>query len=480
MKKYIAIGSLCLSMFFSACDNFLDIVPKGKAVLNATEDYLGLLEEVTADYDMENFWYLSGEICNYNMPTLDAYQYPLPAICFFWDKTKNRNDYMETDGLYESCYRRIAKFNVIINNINDSEGDSKDKIEGMAQAKVMRAYSNFMLVNKFAKFYDKNTAATDNGIILHDELNLEATSKQYTVAEVYRSIQQDIEDALSDLPERALNTFRADKYFGYALKAKVHLYKGEIDEALNAGLEALKSDYHKLWDMPALHAQLMAQYPFLSMMPSMWGQYVSRGIDDPENLLYQFGLNHMSPHPSYVRKPIIDLYDKTNDLRYVMCVAHYMPERVTAEVGAIPINNMNVNWNCAGIRLSEVYLMVAECYARKEDKTNALYYLNELRKKRILSSGYQDLSAADADEAFRLVREERKRELLLTTNGFFDMRRFCAEFNETLTKNYVMKNSSTGEITTKTYTLKPDSPLLIWPFPKNAMETSNLTQNTTL
>ena len=52
---------------------------------------------------------------------------------------------------------------------------------------------------------------------------------------------------------------RDSKYFGYALKAKVHLYKGEIDEALNAGLEALKSDYHKLWDMPALHAQLMAQ-----------------------------------------------------------------------------------------------------------------------------------------------------------------------------------------------------------------------------
>lgn len=91
---------------------------------------------------------------------------------------------------------------------------------------------------------------------------------------------------------------------------------------------------------------------------------------------------------------------------------------------------------------------------------------------------YEDLDAADANEAFRLVRDERKRELLLTSNGFFDMRRFCAEFNETLTKDYVMKNSTTGEITTKTYTLRPDSPLLIWPFPKNAMETSNLTQNT--
>ena len=122
--------------------------------------------------------------------------------------------------------------------------------------------------------------------------------------------------------------------------------------------------------------------------------------------------------------------------------------------------------------------MVAECYARKGDKGNALHYLNELRKMRMKPGTYEDLDAADANEAFRLVRDERKRELLLTSNGFFDMRRFCAEFNETLTKDYVMKNSTTGEITTKTYTLRPDSPLLIWPFPKNAMETSNLTQNT--
>ena len=90
MKRYIAIGSLCLTMLFAACDNFLDIVPKGKSVLNSTEDYLGLLEEISPNYDMGNFWYLADEVCNYNMPTLDEYQYPLPAICFFWDETKNR------------------------------------------------------------------------------------------------------------------------------------------------------------------------------------------------------------------------------------------------------------------------------------------------------------------------------------------------------------------------------------------------------
>lgn len=478
MKKYITLSILSLSLFLGACDHFLDIVPKGKSVLNTTNDYLGLIEEFDPNYDIENFWYLANEVCNYNMPTLEEYQYPLAAINFFWDESRDRYEYMETNDLYNHCYERIAKYNVVISNIDDAEGPASDKELGKAQARLLRAYNNFFLVNTFAKFYDKNTAESDNGIILHEELNLEATSKQHSVADVYRSIEQDIEAALPGLPEKSANTFRPDKYFGYALKAKVHLYKREIDSALTAGLNALKSDYHQLWDMPALYTQLMTTYPFLEMMPSMWGNYVSREIGHPENLLFQFGVNEFAPSPAYIRKPIIDLYAKDSDLRYIMCIAHYMPVRPTAEVGAMPMMNMNIKWNCGGMRLSEVYLIVAECYARKGDKDKALYYLNELRKKRMKPGTYADLTATDANEAFRLVREERKRELLLTSNGFFDMRRFCAEFNETLTKEYVMKNSATGEITTKTYTLKPDSPLLIWPFPKNAMETSNLTQNT--
>lgn len=47
------------------------------------------------------------------------------------------------------------------------------------------------------------------------------------------------------------------------------------------------------------------------------------------------------------------------------------------------------------------------------------------------------------------------------------MRRFCTEFNETLTK----------EFEGHTYTLTPQSHLLTFPFPLKAMQTSSLTQN---
>ena len=99
---------------------------------------------------------------------------------------------------------------------------------------------------------------------------------------------------------------------------------------------------------------------------------------------------------------------------------------------------------------------------------NTVKYLNDLRKNRIINTYYQDLpEPADIAAAMKVVREERKRELLFTSNGFFDMRRFCTEFNETLTR----------EFENNTYTLKPTSHLLTFPFPVAAMQNSNLIQN---
>lgn len=476
MKKYIAIGSICVAMLFSACDNYLDVVPKGEAVLNSTDDYLGLIEAVNPSYLVEDGWYLSNEATWYKTEDLNSYTQPLRSAAFFWDESIDRVKYTETDMLYESCYNRIGKYNVVISNIDDSEGPAKDKALGMAQAKIMRAYNYFFLVNTFAKPYNKTTAAMDNGIIIHKTFDLEATSKQYSVAEVYEFIEQDIQAALANLPDRAKNSYRPTRSFGYALKAKVHLFKGELDLALTAALEALNTPYHKLWDMNEMYESTLAANPILGMMPSMWGMFAKHDDSDPENLLYQYSRTQNDPYPMYLRKCVMDLYDKTSDLRYITCMGYAMPPRPTTEVGAVQYGSMYVRWNPCGIRLSEVYLMIAECYARKDNPGKAMEYLNILREKRIMTKFYTELQTNDPAEALKWVREERKRELLLTCNSFFDMRRFCTQFNETLTKEYTTKDTQ-GNPVTKTYTLSPESHLLVFPFPQNATETSNLIQN---
>ncbi|MDE6450965.1 MAG: RagB/SusD family nutrient uptake outer membrane protein, partial [Odoribacter sp.] len=194
--------------------------------------------------------------------------------------------------------------------------------------------------------------------------------------------------------------------------------------------------------------------------------------NEPDHLLYQMGLNQFDPAPTYVRKHVMDLYDKQADLRYLLCYGG-VPPYPESEKGAEPFMNSYIAWNPGGMKLSEVYLMIAECYARQNNAGKAMEYLNLLREKRTLKAKYEEWTTEDAKVAFKWIREERKRELVLTCNGFFDMRRYAKQLNETWTKEYTTIG---GEV--KNYTLSPDSPLMIYPFPQNATETADLIQNT--
>lgn len=489
MKRNIIIGCIAAAFSLSACDNYLDIIPKGESVLNQTSDYLGLIEDIYG-YPIQSEWYLCGEATSYNMELLENYSSPLNSTAFYWDEDFDRASYMTDTGssdMYTMCYKKISNFNIIIQNINKSEGSDDDKRYGMAQAKIMRAYTYFYLINTYAKPYNPETATQDRGIILREDFDMEAAGVQSTVADAYALIQRDIEDALPDLPHVAINTFRPDKSFGYALKAKVHLFKREINEALQASLDCIKEaegeGRHKLWNMNTEYqagvnyaaqtfgyTEAMIEYgaPMYSMFRTIaQAMYFTHPYEDPENLLSQNGQTMFDPAPSMVRKPVMDLYTPASDLRYTFNLGT-APTRPTAEPGSVMLNfGAFYHWNPAGIKLSEVYLMAAECYARKGDKENAMKYVNDVRKNRIITKYYTGLTATDATDAMRIVREERKRELLFTSNSFFDMRRFCTEFNETLTR----------EVDGKIYTLKPDSHLLTSPFPVSAMQNSNLIQN---
>lgn len=494
MKRNIFIIYLAVvALTFSACDSYLDIVPKGESTLNKTEDYLGMLEAVYG-YPINYEWYLCGEHAAAYVEEIENYTKPILSACFLWDENYDRAAYMTSTGsddMYAMCYERISRYNIIIENIGDAEGSNADKALGIAQAKILRAYNYFYLINTYAKPYDPATADQERGIILRKEFSLEDEGVQKTVGDAYRLIQQDIEDAIPSLPHRAISAFRPDKSFGYALKAKVHLFKREIDQALQTSLDCIKEaegeGNHKMWDMNVDYRNMldnvkklmgmgsqpdmmfeygMPMYKTLREMGTM--MYFDHDYEDSENLLYQHGINFMSPQASLIRKPVLDLFDKKTDLRYTFAMGTTSEGPSTAEEGCTFINVMKFRWNSAGIKLSEVYLMAAECYARKGDMSNAVKYLNEVRKNRIIKTYYNDLlEPSDITMAMKMVREERKRELIFTSNGFFDMRRFCTEFNETLTR----------EFKEKTYTLKPTSHLLTFPFPVSAMQNSNLIQN---
>ena len=454
--KYTKYITACALIFTMTACNYLDLVPKGKSVIETVEDYDGLIEPFSPSYDINNLTYFPQEAIHFKLDDILNYTTPLMSVQFLWDEDYDRAKLIQSDKLYNDIYRRIAKLNILLDGIDDAKGSDAVRVKAIAQARLLRAFNYFYLVNIYAKAYDPATAATDRGIILRTDFNMESTPGQSTVKEVYDQIQSDIDASLANLPDKRENIYRPGKAMGYAMKAKVHLFRGELQQAIDAAKRVLDYDV-ALWDLET-YADAKLQNPFVVVNHDM-----------PECLYHGNGISQFSPDLTHVIKEVVDLYTP-KDLRLELFLKTSRPHP-SVEPGSLCFGSYNkVRWNISGIRLSEVYLIIAECYARMGNATEAVKWINDLREYRFREGEVLPVSANDAAGARQLVVNERRMELIMTINTFFDMKRYTVipEYRKTLTKT----------IRGKEYKLEPNSHLYIQPFSIEAMESNpNLIQN---
>lgn len=85
MKKIIIITAVAVSALLGlqSCDNYLDIEPKGRAQLESTDDYLGLIEGAKQYYEHYDGWYISNEASWYKVMELKNYTSPMRSVGFF-------------------------------------------------------------------------------------------------------------------------------------------------------------------------------------------------------------------------------------------------------------------------------------------------------------------------------------------------------------------------------------------------------------
>jgi hypothetical protein len=171
---------------------------------------------------------------------------------------------------WDACYAAIAAANQALEVCN-TVTDSADYTRQKGEALLCRAYSHFMLVNFFSKFYDSTTANSDMGIPYVTEPET-VVFKQYdrkTVAYTYSMIEQDIlkglpliNDALYTVPRYHFNRSAA-----YAFAARFYLFKKDYanavkyanlvfpDGSLGNNLREWNTTYHTL-----TLAELLTQY----------------------------------------------------------------------------------------------------------------------------------------------------------------------------------------------------------------------------
>ena len=468
MKQIYKIMMSLLIVSAAACEDYTDLTPKGSLVIETADQFLETVSLPNRGYPINNFQYLSDDQWMKEADVIGKTP-NINTINFTFDETTDRVSLLNTSSFYNQAYTYINRWNTIISLVDDSKGEASTKQLAKAEAKIFRAYDHFLLVNTYAKGYDPQTAATDGGICIMDKFDLEAQPSKSTVAQVYAFIQKDIDEALPYLQEKPMDVYHPSLAFAYAFKAKVHLFKREIASAKAAAEKSLSYN-NKIFDMVAYNTQ---GGPNVVAVPAANNIEVL-------SYMYMTGYTEMNFAYQYIISPELRTLFGTNDARFNLFFN-------TTSTTNLDQGSNTAYWATVytkffyptvGMKTTEVYLMLAECYAREDKFTEAVDVLNTLRAKRILSGTVNLAVPTTRKETMDLVINERRKELLLGFNRFFDLKRLNTEteYAKTVTRVFPIVNKTVPQ---KTYTLQPNSRLYIIPFPLSVLQKNpKLTLNT--
>jgi hypothetical protein len=128
-----------------------------------------------------------------------------------------------------------------------------------------------------------------------------------------------------------------------------------------------------------------------------------------------------------------------------------------------------ISFPFTGLATDEVYLVKAECAARRNAIDTCLHYLNALLVNRYKPNTFTDLTATTGQEALELALWERRKELVWRGLRWDDLARLNKEGAYSITLTRVLD----GQV----YTLSPNSSKYIFNIPADEIALSGIQQN---
>lgn len=474
MKNILYVLAFALVGTLSSCEKFTEIEPKGRNLLSTASDLDLLLNDPYSGFSVVRTAPLTAGIYFTNIGLLK--KEPIKTFNYavvFWDESIDRAALRPSCNIYEPIYSVIGKTcNPVIARADGAKGDRLLANRYKAEAYVLRAWFHYLAVNIFAKAYDPATAATDGGVpyVLDTDVISDA-AKKYTVAEVYDLILKDLDNAfkLNSLLDEGVNQQRVGKSFAYAVQARVLLSMRQFDQALVAARASLAIN-----SQIDNHNNMLVDYPVTGVSPTPKGWARPR-LSSKEDLFITPSVMYFT----WYYPELLSQFDP-NSVLY-----NYMPTQVNipfpgddggsyfgmpGEKAVWTLSGTSSEVSGAGLTSIDMRLTEAECLMRDDKLTDAKEKLENIRKYRIITDRYVPSTASSKAEIFTLLKQLSRSENFNTMKDLIDLKRWNTEpeFASDL------KRTILGE----TYTLKPNSPLWIYPFPQNATSFNpQLTQN---
>ncbi len=400
MKNILFIS---LALLLVSCDKFLDIQPTGKVIAQTGEEYRALLTGVYNNFpDDRSLTTLRTDEMTLDPATITSYDYNSYFDIWTWnDVTPDENTASYS---WRRFYHTIYLSSYIIEQQNEiTEASPTDVSQLVGEAYMFRAYTYSILVNLFGKPYTKCDPATEPSVPLMVSPDVEAVIGRSSVEAVYQQILSDI-----DMAKQKLNVdvweddlkYRFNKISADALRARVCLYMGRWQEALDASKSVI-----------AVHPDL----------EDITVNIVTDTYTMPDNYLSKEAIMCLEQ----VMKPAYYGVGKPN-AAFISSISSF-DRRKTRYFDSGNLLKGNSNASRSTFRSSEFYLTAAEAAARLGNLTEAIDMITPIINNRYVAARRAStISAAEAmtqDELIDFILEQRRVELCFEGHRWFDLRR---------------------------------------------------------
>ena len=446
-------------MGFSACDDYVEVEPIGPDA----DDYFNNQEEyenaLLGAYDLlqASFW-------NVLTSVVASDDYAAGGDTFTEDQPTLQNiNRMEQSPLDENqlrdiwnlMYAGLQRTNYLLEFKNKTAFEGRDEI--IAETYFLRAYYTFELVKFYGnvplKVEERNGVQriVDARIAVGEQFGVNRTQD---VSAAYGLIEEDLKEAILNLPPTQDAPYKVTKGAAQALLGKVYLYHGTFDPTKFADAAtvlnnviggqyslATGDDYLDLFDSRMENSsESVFEIQYSGVQGGSWNcvtcgagslfpQYV--GPRSPfDNQVYGTGFGFCLPS-----QELYDLFDDNDARREVTFYdlrdaqdsysqgrddtgffnKKYMVRKEDARIGPDLVNHGN---NYRSIRYADVLLMAAEA-EEKSGGVNAQNYLNQVRA-RAYGNNSNDYTSGEGD-LLEAIYNERRKELAGEGHRFFDL-----------------------------------------------------------
>jgi len=462
MKNFLKITTIFFAfiLLMPSCDNFIEVDPIGPVsddYFNSKEDYENAL---IGAYDLlqASFWnVLTGVVASDDFAAGgDPFNYDQPTLQNVDLMIQTPADNNQLRDIWQLMYAGLNRANFVLEFENKTEFSGRDEI--IAQAYFLRAYFTFELVKFYGNIPLKIDESSGTKRILNkrtlfgEQFDINRTQD---IAEAYSLIEEDLKQAILNLPVVQDFKYKVTKGAAQALLGKVYLYHGKFDQtkfgdaatvlgkviASNEYSLVTGDDYLNLFNSSGENgSESVFEIQYSGVEGASWncitcseGSYFVKfngprspyddstyeagwGFNIPSQELYDsFDANDLRRQVTFLDlRDVPDSYSPSRD-NSGFFNKKYLPNKNDPRAGSDPLNYAN---NYRAIRYADVLLMAAEAEAQSGGG-NAVNYLNQVRA-RAFGNNTHDYSSGEGD-ILEAIYNERRLEFAGEGLRFFDL-----------------------------------------------------------